>query len=137
MYIYDFVFNCYKNLCKLFSLIPKHMYIYLHIAIFKFIAKYIIQETNHSEYNTRNFPQPVRWITSHDPLRSFARWKMREPSSQKFLYFAFYIYFFPFFFYIPRCPFANIPRRLARANISQITRSAIKNAKRCTGLHGN
>lgn len=126
----QFYFFIFVIKIQLLLLIPK----YISILIYKSIAKCMIWETNHSEYNMRNSPQPVRWIISRGPLRS-SDGKCASIQSKVFVFCISHFFFLGV--YILRYPFANIPRRLARANISQITRSAIKNAKRCTGPHGN
>jgi len=86
---------------QLLLLIPK----YISILLYKSIAKCTIWETNHSEYNMRNSPQPVRWIILRGPLRSSARWKMREHPVKSFC-----ILLFPFFFFLV-CVYTALPFR--------------------------
>jgi len=60
------------------------------------------ERRNHSEYNMRNSPQPVRWIILR-PVPIVRAMENARAFSQKFLYFAFYIFFW--------CVYTTLPFR--------------------------
>jgi len=113
------------------------------VSLYKCIAGYTIWETNYSEYNMRNSLRPARRIISRDVAIPIVRAMEYARAIQRKVF----VFCISHFFCVsvrararartcmPRCPFPDISRlgSQRRANISRITRTAIKNAKRCTG----